>query len=112
MKYQTCVANTVNIYIAGDISVAENTCRRYCDEQGFCVTVTPTNYIYKNGQETGMIVGLINYPRFPLSSEELFTHAHLIAELLLQAMGQDTCTIQDMTESIRLVRDEAWEDRK
>jgi len=33
--------------------------------RGACVTVTPTNYIYTMGEESGAEIGLIHYARFP-----------------------------------------------
>jgi len=48
---RTCPAYPVTIYMAGDIAKAREACRRFCDDIGFCVTLTPTEYIYRNGQE-------------------------------------------------------------
>lgn len=53
----------VSIFIAGDFDEARDLCRAFCDEEGLCVTVTPTTYVYTGGEEDGVIVGLINYPR-------------------------------------------------
>ncbi len=55
----------VSIFIAGDYDKAHEICRAHCDAVGLCVTVTATSYIYTGGEEAGVIVGLINYPRFP-----------------------------------------------
>lgn len=53
----------------------------YMNSVGLCVTLTATQFIYKNGNEPGVIIGLINYPRFPASGEEIKTHALAIKEL-------------------------------
>ena len=44
MKPKIEVADSfpVSIFIAGDIKAAKQCVREYCDETGFCVTVTPT----------------------------------------------------------------------
>ena len=68
--------------IVGNTELVESVCQRVCDEIGLCVTVTPTKFIYTKGSEPGCIVGLINYPRFPDSKENLLARATLIATLL------------------------------
>lgn len=89
------VANDVRIFIAGRFAAAEDACRRFCFEEGLCVTVTPTSYVYTGGAEEGVIVGLINYPRFPSSSLNLYSTALALAEHLMDALCQGSCTVQD-----------------
>ena len=69
----------VKIYIGGDYEKACQIANKYCTMYGFCVTVTPTEYVYKYGRESGVIVGLMNYPRFPNTEEELLEHAFRLA---------------------------------
>lgn len=76
------------------IEEAEAICQEYCDEVSLCVTVTPTRFIYKKGNEPGCIVGLINYPRFPSTPEEIFDKAVNLANLLMIELGQFRVTIQ------------------
>lgn len=84
----------ISIYIAGDHRLATVICREYCDAVGFCVTVTPTEYVYTGGQESGVIVGLINYPRFPIDPISLLCHAREIGDLLLDRLEQQSYTIE------------------
>jgi hypothetical protein len=70
------------------IDEVRDVCQRYCDEIGLCVTVTPTEYIYKGGNEVGAAIGLINYPRFPKPAEEIGRQALELAQRLLFAMEQ------------------------
>lgn len=84
----------ISIFMAGDISAATDYVRQYCDENGLCVTVTPTCYVYTGGQEAGFIVGLINYPRFPSSPEGLWAVAESVAAYLRERLYQDSYTIQ------------------
>ena len=84
----------VSIFIAGDHAKAQQLCRAYCDQTGFCVTVTPTSYVYTDGQEAGVIVGLINYPRFPSEPRAIWHRAEQLAAQLRDAMGQESYTIQ------------------
>lgn len=69
----------------GDIEAAV---QRWCDEVGACVTITPTRFIYTNGCEDGVAVGLINYPRFPLSRRQLISRAMDLAANLKDAASQ------------------------
>lgn len=84
----------VSIFIAGDARDAERVCRAYCNEIGLCVTVTPTNYIYTGGSQAGVIVGLINYPRFPAEPDAIWEKAECLGHLLLAGLYQETFTIQ------------------
>jgi hypothetical protein len=90
---------TFNIYIAGDYSKAVESTKQYCDQKGMCVTVTPTKYVYTGGEEDGVIVGIINYPRFPKYFHELFATAEEIAEKLCIDLGQQSYSIDTPKET-------------
>lgn len=68
-------------------------CREYCDEVGFAVTVTQTNFVYTGGEESGVIIGIINYPRFPKTPEELDEHAFTLANMLMKEFKQYRCSV-------------------
>ena len=70
-EMKSCESYWVKIYIAGDIVQIEQICRQYCFHLGFCVTVTPTKFIYTGGEETGAEIGIMNYARFPTTPDEL-----------------------------------------
>ena len=91
---------SVSIFIAGDYESAKRICRQYCDDTGFCVTVTKTEYVYTGGQETGIIVGLINYPRFPSDKETMLARATDIANLLREKLNQESFSIQTPEKTI------------
>ena len=76
-----------------DIKLAENICQNYCDNIGYCVTVTPTKFIYKNGNEPGCKVGLINYPRFTEEKQKIKEHAFSLAKLLKKEYKQNRVSI-------------------
>ena len=80
--------------------------RTYVDEVGLGVTVTPTEFVYTDGNESGVIVGLIQYPRFPKPQSEIDEHAVKIAKLLMEAFSQERCTIETPTVSYLLEREE------
>lgn len=52
------------------VDYVKQLCQKHVDKIGLCVTVTETDYIYTNGSEKGVIVGLINYPRFPIAKHK------------------------------------------
>lgn len=94
MKHVEASSYPISIFMAGDASAATDYARRFCDEQGLCVTITPTTYAYTGGQKPGFVVGLINYPRFPSSSDELWSIAEALAAYLRERLYQDSYTIQ------------------
>jgi hypothetical protein len=52
-------------------SEIEKIAQEYCNTRGLCVTLTDTKFIYKDGNEPGVAIGLINYPRFPGTKKEI-----------------------------------------
>jgi len=64
------------------------TCQKYVDEIGWCVTVTPTKFIYKGGHEPGAIIGIISYPGFPSPHSELKNRVIELANRLLVELKQ------------------------
>jgi hypothetical protein len=84
----------VSIFMAGDCEAARAVCREHCDQVGLCVTVTPTTYVYTGGEEAGFIVGLINYPRFPSASKDIWYRAEALAFHLRAQLGQESFTLQ------------------
>jgi hypothetical protein len=56
----------VRIHVAGDLQTIKQTCRQFCLEVGLCVNIQPCDYIYTGGEESGAVIELIHYPRFPV----------------------------------------------
>lgn len=46
-------------------------CQDFVNETGECVSFRETQYIYTNGNEPGIVVEFIQYPRFPRSEDEI-----------------------------------------
>lgn len=82
-----------DIFIAGDLAQAKQVCREYCLNVGLCVTVEPVEFIYTGGEEIGVRVGLINYPRFPTTEDALLGHAAALATILMQRLCQHSYSI-------------------
>jgi hypothetical protein len=82
MKRTVAPTYAVDIYMAVDIDLAKTAMRRYCMDFGFCVNTRPTDYIYTGGEESGFVVGIINWleeyrrlylePQKELEGEEKF----------------------------------------
>jgi hypothetical protein len=93
-----CVTETIcetfraDIFIAGSKSAAVDLCREFC-LIGLCVSVTEAEYVYTGGMESGVRIGLINYPRFPSCSESILETARRLAKYLIWGMHQSSCTI-------------------
>lgn len=84
---------TAQIYVAGPIEKAKDICAEYCLAAGLCVTVTPTEFIYTGGREQGVVVGLVNYPKFPVTPEDLRSQAELLAKTLVAGLHQQSALI-------------------
>lgn len=90
----------VTIYIAGRYPKAIKVVEKYCNQVGYCVTIKPTLYVYKDGEEHGVEVGLINYPRFPADPASIIEKAIEIAERLRVELEQESFSIQTPHDTI------------
>jgi hypothetical protein len=68
-------------------------CNEWVNEIKDCVTITPTEFCYVDGNEPGVIVGYINYPRFPRTKMVIIARAIILADRLRLAMGQTRVSI-------------------
>lgn len=79
--------------IIHSIKEVEDICQSFINDIKWAVTVTPTKFIYVDGQEEGCIVGIIQYPRFPLSETEILSRTFKLAKLLKEKMNQERCSV-------------------
>lgn len=88
------------IYISGPQAVAEQVIRKSCLDEGLCVTIEPTKFIYTGGEEAGVVIGLISYPRFPMELAALQARAESLAMILLDEMFQHSVLVMspDLTK--------------
>lgn len=100
MIEKTAASATVEIFLAGPIEVAKQIIRRECMARGLCVTIEPTLYIYTGGEETGYRVALRNYPRFPVSVQDLEARARELFHVLLDETHQNSGMIQGPVETV------------
>jgi len=58
-----------------------------------CITITPTEFRYVDGSEQGVIVGWINYPRFPREERDIIDRALAVAKRLKDGLAQERVSI-------------------
>ncbi len=104
MNRETAPTLAVSIYIGGDTADAERICRQFCYEVGLCVTVESVTFLYTGGQEAGVRVGLINYPRFPTNEPALMERAEVLARLMIEGLFQHSASIVGPAETVWLSR--------
>lgn len=100
MTQKTAETIRFDIFIAGDLAAAKQVCREYCLSVGLCVTVEPVDYVYTGGTETGVKIGLINYPRFPSTEEKLLDTAIGLAHFLRARLCQHSFSIVGSRETL------------
>lgn len=100
MKVVSSASARVDVFIAGDITQAMQVCREWCMEVGACVTVEPVSYIYTGGEEAGVRVGFINYPRFPSDEASLMSRALDLGHRLMGRLCQHSFSIVGPSETV------------
>jgi hypothetical protein len=96
----------VQIFIAGELADAKRICREFCME-GLCVTLHAAEYVYTGGAESGVVVGLINYPRFPADEETLMETAARLGEALMVGLCQMSFSVVGPTRTVWYSRRES-----
>ena len=90
----------VRIYVSGPIEHAKALLRKEVMRKGLCVTIEPTTFIYSGGEESGYVVGLIQYPRFPARESSIVLRAKKIANLLMRQTAQWSALVVAPDKSI------------
>lgn len=78
----------------------------YCNKVKLGVTLTPTEFIYVDGNEPGVIIGLIQYPRFPQPTEFIEFNALAIARGLMKLCSQERVSIIFPDQTVMLEKDD------
>jgi len=86
MKIETVKTYFCEICLGGDYSDALRICKEYCTQVGLCVTVTKTEFVYKHGAECGVLVRLVQYPRFLKEESEISQLALNLAKELIYGL--------------------------
>lgn len=106
MKRTLANSYPIDIFVAGDAADAMRIVKEYCHKHGWCVTVTPTTFVYTGGSETGVRVGIVNYPRFPSLPEILLLKAEELAQLLIEGLYQTSALVQTPEKTLWIHRRE------
>jgi hypothetical protein len=94
MQNKTAGTYKITIYIAGDYNQAVQLCRQFTFYHSLCVTVDPTMYVYVGGAESGVKIGLINYPKYATDTDRLYHLGKELAEYLRKGLCQHSYTIE------------------
>lgn len=86
-------------------NLAKGICQEECDK-GWCVTFEETEYLYKDGNERGIKVGIIQYPRFPAEISEIKDRTLKLAQKLLIGLNQCRVTVVFSDETIMLTNED------
>jgi hypothetical protein len=90
----------VTIHMAGDLAEAKRLLRKACYYQGLCVTVAAETFIYTGGEEEGMRIGFVNYPRFPSDLSSIQDRVVTLAEQLVVDLCQKTALVVGPVETV------------
>jgi hypothetical protein len=95
----------IQLFIAGPVNEAKQIIRKEVLKGGLCVTITPVDYLYLGGEESGYVVGLLQYPRYPESQESLRDKARHLMQLLLEGTFQKSglMVTPELTEWVSIV---------
>lgn len=80
------------IYICGNAHTINAACRRFV-VRGGCVSITPMDFVFTGGAESGAAVGLINNGRFNPGAETVLGDALELAQILLNECCQRSCSV-------------------
>src|SRR5688572_8578455 len=104
MNIKTKPTFWARIYIAGPFEIIKQALREECIREGLCVTIEPTTFIYTGGEESGAVIGLINYPRFPALPHEILERANIIAHNLIERACQNSALIMTPKKTVWINR--------
>lgn len=89
---KTAPTYRVDIHIAGSRGAATEACREFC-LRGLCVTIAEEDFVYTGGLESGVRIGLINYPRFDNTADQILAVALELARFLIERLHQQSCSV-------------------
>ncbi len=85
-----------------DIETLKDFLEKNVKKTGLCLTITPTTFIYNDERETGAIIGLINYSRFPETKESIKQTTEEIANLCREHYKKNKIAIEYQNQTIML----------
>ena len=82
-----------NSKVEFSIQDVEDICQQFCNKVGLGLTLKENEFIYKDGYETGVEIGLINYPRFPKTNDEILMVSLELASILKEEFKQHRVSV-------------------
>jgi hypothetical protein len=70
------------------------------------MTIDSTSFIYTGGEEKGFVIGLINYPKFPQTKNEVWVQAVDLALRILDATFQWSTLVMDTDKTLWITKRE------
>lgn len=98
---------TYRIWIAGDYDQARRVVTDYCSGRGECFAIERVAYVYSGGEEAGVCVTRINYPRFPADKHTLEIRALELADYLMRGLGQQSYSVEGPEETFWFSREKS-----
>lgn len=88
-----CDTSYATLHMAGDINHARQLIRKFCDK-GACIQLTPCDYIYTRGLESGFTARVINYPRIPKGEDGILDEVTELGKYLGEQLCQKSFSIE------------------
>jgi hypothetical protein len=85
-----------------DIKIVEELCSDFCASGKCGLTLTKTKFFYKGGNEDGVAIGLINYPRYPEEESMIRDKALHLATILKEKLNQERVSVVMTDQTIML----------
>lgn len=79
-------------------------CQNHCDVFQVGLNIQQVEFFYVGGNEPGVSIEFIQYPRFPRHPEEIREMAIELAEILITIFRQQRCTIVCTDKTILIER--------
>jgi len=107
MAFKNCETYQVDIFVGSKHGYSDITndeleiyyqqvkqiCQEFCNKIGLGLTIQKVDFVYTQGAEPGVKIGLINYPRFPKSSMQILVLAFDLATTLRIYCKQERITV-------------------
>lgn len=93
------------------IEVVELIVDKFVNDVKDCVTITKTDFRYVDGNEPGVVIGWINYPRFPRTPSEITERALELARTLMYELGQLRVSVTTPDDTYMIESAELGEDK-
>jgi len=104
IKIKKSFAYSVDIFIGGNYEDAIRSCKKFT-ESGLCVTLERIDFVYTKGHETGIKIGVKNYPRFEANEKAIWATAELLASTLMFDLYQRSAMLCDHKKHVWLSLD-------